>query len=453
MTFIPRVFMAASALIAATGGPVGAQASPQTPAVRLTLGDAARAAVEHSAVADIARAGIDEAKARVRQAKSALLPNVTGAVQQTGRSFNTATLGIDFPTAPGTPPFFDPNGQVISGVNATDFRGRVAQTVYDQGARARVRASESGVTAASAAATSAGEQAAAIAAAAYVRVQRADAHLRFRVADSTLSAELLGIARDLLEAGVGIALDVTRAQSQLAGFRAQLIAARNDRARSRLELLRAIGLPLDTRIELADSLVAPEADPIPDEQVAVDAALRQRADVRAADQQLAAIRQQVAAIRAERLPTVGFFADEGVIGKTPSHLLPTYDYGIQLSVPIFDGAHRAGRVEEQSAAARQVEIRERDLRAQIAVEVRSALLDLSSAREQVDAVRERVRLSEQEVTQARDRFAAGVSGNADVISASLSLSGARTSLVEAEAAYQAARVALARAEGTITSLK
>jgi outer membrane protein len=85
--------------------------------------------------------------------------------------------------------------------------------------------------------------------------------------------------------------------------------------------------------------------------------------------------------------------------------------------------------------------------------VRSALLDLSSAREQVDAVRERVRLSEQEVSQARDRFAAGVSGNADVISASLSLSGARTSLVEAEAAYQAARVALARAEGTITSLK
>ena len=142
-----------------------------------------------------------------------------------------------------------------------------------------------------------------------------------------------------------------------------------------------------------------------------------------------------------------------MIGKTPSHLLATYDFGIQLSIPIFDGSRRTGRVEEQSAAMRQVEIRERDLRAQIAVEVRSALLDLSSAREQVEAVRERVRLSEQEVTQARDRFAAGVAGNADVISASLSLSGARTSLVDAEAAYQAARVALARAEGTLTSLK
>lgn len=444
-------YAATASLIVLTG----VRATAQTPAqpLRLTLGDAARAAVEHSAVADIARAGIDQAKARVRQAKSALLPNVTGSMQQTGRSFNTATLGIQFPSAPGTPPLFDPNGQVVSGVNATDFRGRVSQTVYDPSARARIRASESGVSAMTAEATSAGEQAAAVASAAYVGVQRADAHLKSRIADSTLSTELLGIARDMLDAGVGIALDVTRAQSQLAGVRAQLIAARNDRARSRLQLLRAIGMPLDTQIEPADSLVAPESDPIPNEQVAVDAALRQRADVRAAEQQLAAIRQQVAAIRAERLPTLGFFADEGVIGKTPAHLLPTYDYGIQLSIPIFDGSRRAGRVEEQSAAARQVEMRERDLRAQVAVEVRSALLDLSSAREQVDAVRERVRLGEQEVTQARDRFSAGVSGNADVISASLSLSGARTALVEAEAAYQSARVALARAEGTITSLK
>jgi outer membrane protein len=309
------------------------------------------------------------------------------------------------------------------------------------------------VTAATAEATSAGETAAATAGIAYVRVQRAESQLRSRIADSTLSAELLGIARDLLQAGVGIALDVTRAQSQLAGFRAQLIAARNDRARSRLELLRAIGLPLDTPIEIADSLTAPAADDIPNEQAAVDGALRQRADVRAVMQQLDVARRQIAAIRAERLPTLGLFADDGLIGKTAANLLPTYSYGIQLSVPVFDGYRRAGRMQEQAAVAREVEVRERDLRAQIGVEVRGALLDLSSAREQVDAARERVGLAVQEVTQARDRFAAGVAGNADVISASLSLSAARTSLVEAEAAYQAARVSLARAEGTITSLK
>jgi outer membrane protein len=423
------------------------------PTVRLTLGEAARAAAQHSAAADMARVRVDEAKARVTQARSALLPNFSGSVLQSGHTFNTVTFGITFPSAPGSPPLFDPNGQIEGPVNLLDLRGKVTQSLYDASARARVRASEVGITAASADAASVADQAASAAAMAYVTAQRADALLRSRIADSTLSAELLGIARDLLQAGVGIALDVTRAQSQLAGIRAQLIGARNDKARSRLELLRAVGLALDTPVELADSLVAPDVDVTVDEPAAVDAAVRQRPDVRAVEEQINALRHQVTAIQAERLPTLGLFGDDGLIGGTAAHLLPTYTWGIQLSLPIFDGHQRSGRVEEQSAMIREVEIRERDLRAEIAVEVRSAMLDLSSAREQVDAARERVQLSEQELTQARDRFSAGVAGNADVISASLSLSGARTSLVEAEAAYQGARVSLARAEGIITSIK
>lgn len=110
-------------------------------------------------------------------------------------------------------------------------------------------------------------------------------------------------------------------------------------------------------------------------------------------------------------------------------------------------------MQEQQAAAREIDARRRDLRQQVAVEVRSALLDLGSAREQVDAARERLRLGEQELAQARDRFAAGVAGNADVITASLALNGARNLLIDAETAYQAARVALARAEGNLTQLR
>ena len=98
-------------------------------------------------------------------------------------------------------------------------------------------------------------------------------------------------------------------------------------------------------------------------------------------------------------------------------------------------------------------MRQRDLRQQVAVEVRSALLDLESARQQVDASLERLRLSEQEVAQARQRFSAGVAGNADVITAQLSLNAARTSLIDVQTSYQNARVALARAEGSVTTLQ
>ena len=71
----------------------------------------------------------------------------------------------------------------------------------------------------------------------------------------------------------------------------------------------------------------------------------------------------------------------------------------------------------------------------------------------MSAAQERVRLAEQEVSQASERFRAGVSGNADVFTASISLNGARTQVVDALASYQTARIALARAEGSARELR
>src|SRR6185437_8938196 len=320
-----------------------------------------------------------------------------------------------------------------------------SQSVYDRAAVELVHAAQANVTAANADVATAAEQAATMAANIYVRALRSDA---------TLAADLLTIAQDQLTAGVGVALDVTRAASQLASARAQLIVARNDRDRARLDLRRALDLPLDTPLELTDSLSSVALPDGGDEAAAVDLAMRTRPDVRAADAQLVAAQQQLAAIRAGRLPTVGVFGNDGATGLAlDHHLLNTYTYGVQVTWPVFEGGRRAGQEQEQQAAANDIDVRRRDLRQQVAVDVRGAELDIASAREQVDAARERQRLAEQEVQQARDRFRAGVAGNADVITASQSLNNARTGLIDALTAYQAARVALARAEGTVAQLR
>jgi outer membrane protein TolC len=109
-------------------------------------------------------------------------------------------------------------------------------------------------------------------------------------------------------------------------------------------------------------------------------------------------------------------------------------------------------VQEQQAQLRETDVRRRDLEAQAAIDVRAALLDLASAREQLAAADERLALAQLEVEQARERFKAGVSGNADVITASLGLNAARTMAVDARAAFQTARVTLARAQGIVTEL-
>ena len=437
------------ALLAFFARTASAQAADTT--VRLTLGEAVRLAAKQNAAVEGALERVEAAKSRVVQRRADLLPNLSAALVERGSTINSATFPIEFPTQPGQPALFDHRGSLLGPVNTFDARARVSQTLFDPAARTRVETARTGVAAANADVASIADAAAGLAASAYLAALRADAVYTARVADSTLASELVGIANDQLTAGTGIALDVTRARSQFAAARAQLIVARNERDRTRVELARALGLT-GVRIELADALASLKAATPLDERAALDAASHNRKDLQALDLQARAARQQASAIRGERLPTVGVFADEGLSQRNGRSYLPTYDWGIQLSLPIFDGFRREGRVAEQVSAARDLEIRARDLRAQVDADVRVATLNLRSSQESVLAARERLALAEQEVAQARERFQAGVSGNADVITASLTLNSARTQLVDALTSYQASRVSLARAQGSIASI-
>lgn len=442
--FVSTLFMTVA--LAAT---VGATASAQT---SLSLGDAARLAAKQNGSVDVARTRVSQAEARVVQKRGALFPDIVGGIQQASRTTNTATFGFSFKDATGKP-LLNPNGELLGPIPTVDIRYRITQPLLDFASIAKWRAAQSSTVAATAEVNAQAESAAATAAAAYVRAARADAQLSARVADSVLAADLLRIARDQLTAGVGIALDVTRAQSQLASTRAQLISARSDRDRAALELKRVLGMPLDAPLSLSDSLASLPFDAAaPDEAAALSKAFSTRPDVRALQAKQEATQRDLSAIRWERTPQIGLTFDQGQLGKSWNHLLPTYTWGVQLAVGLFDGGRRDGRVQEQVATSRELDARLSDLRAQSALDVRSALLDMSAAREQVQAARERLSLAEQEVAQAQERFRAGVAGNADVITALLSLNQARTLRNDALAAFQSARVSLARATGAVQQL-
>jgi len=453
--FSPTVrvrFLTAAAILLSASPRLDAQ---QPTVLSLSLGDAGRLAAQQSALAKGARLRADEAQARVRQRRADLLPTVSSYVQEAGRTFNTSTLGIDFPTPAGQQPIFDPKGEVLGPINTLDVRGRVEQNLLDFGAIGRVRSAQASARSSNADANATAEQAATVATTAYVRAMRADADLHARQADTVLATELLGIAQAQLRAGTGVGLDVTRARAQLAATRASLIASRNARDHAHLDLLRSLSLPVGTDIVLTDSLslVAAATEPVPDEAALLAQALRARPDILAEEARVRAAQQGLSAIKAERLPSLGLVADDGIIGKNGSRLLNTYTWGLQVSIPMFDGFKREGRLQEQQSVVKEAQIRQRDVEQQAQADVRGAVLDLAAAREQLDAASERLRLAEQEVVQARDRFNAGVSGNADVVNASLALTASRTLVNDAETAYQLARVSLARATGSVTTLR
>jgi len=442
-----RMVAVASAIAGSVAGAIA-----QEP-LALTLGAAVRLAATRAPGPEAARYRVAAAEARVRQQRADLLPTISGVFGETERTFNTAGLGISIQDPATGRDVFPPNGEVRGPIRSWDARGVLRQNIVDLSAVARVRAARAGVVATEAEAASASQLAAAAAAVAYVRALRSDALLAVRAADSTLAAELLGIAQSQLAAGMGIALDVTRARAQLATVHAQLIVARADRDRSRLDLKRALGLGFGVPILLADSLAGPPIDTaVPREEEAIRRAMRSRADVRMASAQLSAADRQTAAISAERFPALSAFADDGNTGKGTALFLRTYTWGVQLSVPVFDGFRREGRIAEQRAAARELDVRSRDLVRQLTLDVHDAILDFASAREQLIAASERGTLAEQEMVQARGRFIAGVAGNADLIIAQLGLNAARAQLVDAQATLQLVRVALARAQGTVTEL-
>ncbi|HST08087.1 MAG TPA: hypothetical protein VLJ83_07935 [Gemmatimonadaceae bacterium] len=108
---IARRALAAATIVALASSVATAQTTPRSTLVApvpdsmipLSLGDAARLAARQSATAQGARFRADEAQARVRATRADLLPQLSSYVQEAGRTFNTSTLGIDFPSQPGVP--------------------------------------------------------------------------------------------------------------------------------------------------------------------------------------------------------------------------------------------------------------------------------------------------------------------------------------------------------------
>src|SRR6187402_1836622 len=111
-------------------------------AVALSLGDAARMAARQGGNVDIARARVAAADARAMQRRGALLPDLSGGIEQAQRTTNSATFGLAFKDPLGRP-VFDPDGQVIGPIPTADVRYRLRQSVFDAGKYATWRAAQS----------------------------------------------------------------------------------------------------------------------------------------------------------------------------------------------------------------------------------------------------------------------------------------------------------------------
>ncbi|HXE83362.1 MAG TPA: TolC family protein [Gemmatimonadales bacterium] len=426
---------------------ISAAQTPTSPTpVRLSFADAIRRVTSDNAPPSVELAGLrtDESRARVTQARSGLLPSVSVGGLWSNRTLNPKSLGFSFPGLPS----------LIGPFDVVDGRVYLQQTVFDFSKLKRVNAAKTQLSASTAEGSATEETAAQAVAVAYARAARALAVVGARRADSALAAELVTVANAQVQAGVSASIDVTRARVQLSESAGRLILATAQLERAKIDLARSLGLATDAAIELTDTLsLAMGAANVPlSRDSAVAQAIAVRPDLAAELARGNAARTAASAISAERLPRLDLAADYGVTGNTAPKSIATHTVGVQVTWPILDGLRREGRLAEQKAVAQQSDVRAKDLRQQVAADVDAALLDLRSAASQLTISGERLRLAADEVSQARQRFEAGVAGNIEVINAQESLVRAREADIDARFAGLTAKIALARSVGSARTL-
>ena len=246
-------------------------------------------------------------------------------------------------------------------------------------------------------------------------------------------------------------LDVTRAKVQLENEKQRLLIARNDFGSAKLNLSRGIGLSFDVKLILTDDLkLVPVTTQTVDE--ALQVARAHRVELKAQKKRERLAQLTLSSVVMERVPSLMGSGDVGMIGNQPGDALTTDNVQVLLSIPLFDGGQREGRISEQRSLLRLESIRTRDVEKQIGLEVRDALLTMESTQQQVAVAKEGLRLAFQELHLARRRFAVGLATNIEVTDAQTRVAQARDNLIEALFNFNASRVDLARAQGRLEEL-
>jgi outer membrane protein TolC len=420
--------------LALAAAPLAAQSpTPRT----LTLAQAIALGRERGVSAALARINERIADARVGQRRADLLPSVTVSGSAARQTLNLDEFGI--PVASGvTDPF-----------NLWRFQLRASQTLFDASSLARLRSAKDSALAVGADARAVGELSAAAAGLAYLRVLSAEETVRAREADSVVSSDLLAQSRQQVSAGTSPAIDATRSGTQLAGVLTQLEIARNQRDKSRLDLVRTLDLPLETPLLLADSLGTTGAGLPEDADSAVAFALEHRSEVAAERSRTAVAQRGLKAIGLEYVPNLSLGGAYTESGRDMGTLKGTYVVQLQLSLPLLDGFRRPARQQESSARLDVQRLRQHDTEQQVAVETRQAILDQASADHQVALAAERLRLAELELAQAKERFVAGVAGSVETTTAQGGLVAARDGFIQARVNAAVARVSVRRALGVL----
>jgi outer membrane protein TolC len=388
-----------------------------------------------------------QAQALAHVARSTLLPNIYGTVSATDETENLAALGLSSVHF-ALPGFSFPS--LVGPFNYVDVRANLTQTILDLTALNNDRSANEVTNANQLSVLDAKDLVVLAVSGTYLQVLAAKA--RVDAEQVQLDTANAVYQQTLQQRNVGLLaqIDANRSQVQALTEQQRLLSLQNDFAKQKINLARLTGLPPTDQYELTDDVPFATAPPI-ELQEAIQQAMAQRPDLKAAEGQVRAAERTRSAARDERLPTISFSANYGEIGPGSGPLRGTYTLAGSVRVPIWLGGKTEADISNADAVLAQRQAELDDLKSSIEGAVRNAYLDLQTATSQVGVAKTNLDVSQQTLTLARQRFDAGVTDTVEVVQTEQTVATAQLDYINSVFAHNVAKLSLARAIGATSN--
>jgi outer membrane protein TolC len=361
---------------------------------------------------------------------------VTAAASIEVQQINLAAYGLKFP---GLAPIIGPF-QVV------DFRAYLTQNLVNVSALKNYIAAKHNFESAKLTAEDARDLVVLTVGNAYLLCIADSARIDAVTAELATSKVSLDQAVAAHDAGTSPKLDVLRAQVDYQNEQQSLISSKNNFEKDKLALARTIGLPLDQMFHLSDPVPYAALDHV-DPETAFEQALKSRKDLAAYAEQVKAAKAEKTSAWAYQLPVASFSGDFGDQGTTPGHSHGTFSATGEVSVPVLQIAKTKGQEQVADAQYEQAAAKLSDQVQQVNQDVRDSLLDIEAAAKLVEATRSNVELANEALSEAQQRFHAGVSDNLPVSQAQSQTEQANDQYISALYQHNVAKLGLARALG------
>jgi multidrug efflux system outer membrane protein len=282
----------------------------------------------------------------------------------------------------------------------------------------------------------------------YLLLRSLEAQIELSKASMKSREDSLALTKRRLDGGVSSALDVHQAEVAYNNLKAQLADLKRQRAIIEHQLAVLTG-DLDLRIAVGDikSLPTPPVPPVGLPSTLLEA----RPDVRQAEQNLIAANAKIGVAKAALFPTISLTAGMGGESKDLGDLLKSaariWNGGLSLNLPVFDSGRLSSKVDQVTAAQRQLLVSYERAVQNAFTEVNDALVNVRQNTDREAALNASQASASKALEIASNRYKSGYTGYLEVLDAQRVFNDASLAYVQSRQARLTSTVELFKALG------